>query len=55
MWMKIEDEDKEFEGEDKAEVPSVLPEEMVLPLPSNIISVELKVSLESLRLVEREL
>ena len=27
----------------------------MLPLPSNIISVELKVSLESLRLVEREL
>jgi hypothetical protein len=49
------DEDDEFEEPDEAEVPSVLPEEVVLPLPSNIISVELRVPLESLRLVEREL
>ena len=52
---ETKDEDEEFEGEDEAEIPSVLPVEMVLPLPSNIISVELKVSLESLRSVEREL
>ena len=48
-------EDDEFEGEGEAEVPLVLPEEIVLPLPSNIISVELRMPLESLRLVEREL
>jgi hypothetical protein len=33
----------------------VFPEEVMLPLPSNIISVELREPLESLRLVEREL
>lgn len=49
------DEDHELEEPDQAEVPSVLPEEVVLPLPSNIVSVELTMSLESLRLVEREL
>jgi len=49
------DDDDEFEGEDEAEVPLVLPEDVVLPLPSNIISVELRMPLESLRLVEREL
>ena len=49
------EEDHECEEQDEAKVPSVLPEEVVLPLPSNIISDELKVSLESVRLVEREL
>jgi hypothetical protein len=48
-------EDNKFEGEDKAEVPLVFPEEVMLPLPSNIISVEFREPLESLRLVEREL
>jgi hypothetical protein len=49
------DEDHEFEGQDEAEVPSVLPEEVMLPLPSNIISTEVRAPIESLRLVEREL
>ena len=34
------DEDNELEEQDKAEVPLILPEEVVLPLPSNIISVQ---------------
>ena len=38
------DEDLNYE-EDEAEVPSVLPEVVVLPLPSNIISFKLKSSL----------
>ena len=49
-----DDEDYYYE-EDESEAPSVLPEAIVLPLPSNIISVKLKASLESLILVEREL
>jgi hypothetical protein len=48
-------EDDEFEGEDEAKVPSVFPEEVMLPLPSNSILVEFREPLESLRLVEREL
>ena len=47
--------DFNYEEEDEAEVPSVLPEVVVLPLPSNIISDKLRPSLESLRSVEREL
>jgi hypothetical protein len=49
------DGDYELEEQDEAEIPSIFPEEVVLPLPSGIISIELKASLESLRLVEREL
>ena len=49
------EEDFDFEEQDEAEVPSVLPEVVVLPLPSNIDSVGLRASLESLRSVEREL
>jgi hypothetical protein len=48
-------EDDEFEGKDEAEVPSVFLEEVILFLPSNIISVEFEELLKSLRLVEREL
>jgi hypothetical protein len=48
-------EDDEFEGEGEAEAPSVFPEEVMLSLPSNIISVEFREPLESLRLVKREL
>ena len=48
------DEDNKFERQDKAEVPLILPEDVVLPLPSNIISVELRKPLECLILVERE-
>ena len=49
------DEDNGLEEQDEAEAPFILPEEVVLPLPSNIISVELWEPLESLILVEREL
>ena len=49
------DDDDISESQDEAEVPSVLPEEVVLPLPSNIVSVQVRASLESLILVEREL
>ena len=48
--------DKDFNyEEDEAEVPSVLLEVVVLPLPSNIISFKLKSSLDPLRSVKREL
>ena len=49
------DEYFDYEEEDEAEAPSVLPEVVVLPLPSNIISAELRPALDSLRSVEREL
>ena len=49
------DEDVNYEEDDEAEVPSVLPEVVVLPLPSNIISVQLRPNLEPLSSVEREL
>ena len=48
------DEDFNYEI-DEAEVSSVLPEVVVLPLPSNIISFKLKSSLDPLKSVEREL
>jgi hypothetical protein len=44
-----------YEGEDESEAPSVLPETVILPLPSNIISTNLITSLQSLISVEREL
>ena len=47
------DEDFNYK-EDEAEVPSVFPEVVVLPFPSNIISFKLKSSLDPLRSVERE-
>lgn len=43
------------EEEDESEAPSILPEFVVLPLPSNITSIELRPSLEPLKSVEREL
>lgn len=49
------DDDFFYEEEDEAEAPSVLPESVILPLPSNIISVKLRLSLDSLTSVEREL
>ena len=42
------DEDYIFEEQDEAKIPSVLLEMIVLPLPSNIISVEVKQSIQSL-------
>ena len=49
------DEDFNYEDEEESEAPSVPPEAIILPLPSNIISVKVKSSLESLLSVEREL
>jgi hypothetical protein len=49
------DDDFDYEDEDESESPSLLPEAVILPLPSNIISVKLKQSLASLILVETEL
>lgn len=49
------DEDFNYEEDDEAEDPSVLPEVVVLPLPSNIISEKLRPLLEPLISVEREL
>ena len=49
------DEDISYEDEDESESPSVLPELVVLPLPSNIISVEPSPSIRSMMLTENEL
>jgi hypothetical protein len=49
------DEEVYFEDEDEPEAASVLPEAVILPLPSNIVSSKLKSSIESLITVEREL
>ena len=49
------DYDDKFESQDETEIPLVHPEEVVLPLLSNIISVQLRVSHESLMVVEKEL
>jgi hypothetical protein len=51
----LDEEDLYYEEEDDDEAISDLPEMVILPLPSNIISVQLGPSLESLRSVEREL
>ena len=49
------DEDDNFDEEDESKSPSVLPKDVIVPLPSNIISINLKHSLESIFSVEREL
>lgn len=49
------DEDLIGDEEDESEAPSVLPESVVLPLPSNIISVRLGPSVNSMKSTEREL
>lgn len=49
------DDDFDYDEEDESEVPLILPEMLVLPLPSNICSEKLRESLESLMSVEREL
>jgi len=48
------DEDINYEDEDDSEAPSVLPEAVVLPLPSNIVSLKAK-PYNNLITVEREL
>ena len=49
------DEDFDYDEEDESEIPSVLPEMVVLPLPSNISSLQFKSPLQSLITVEIEL
>ena len=49
------DDDFNYEDEDESEAPSVLPEAVILPLPSNIISEKFKSSLETVIALEREL
>jgi len=49
------EEDCDLEEEDETEIPLILPEMVVLPLPSNIISVKVKSSIQSLISVEIEL
>src|SRR6202789_380895 len=49
------DDDCDFEEQDEAEIPLVFPEMVILPLPSKIISVKVKSSIQSLVSVEREL
>jgi hypothetical protein len=49
------DEDLSCDDQDESEAPSVLPESVVLPLPSNIISAKLSPSINSMISTEREL
>jgi hypothetical protein len=49
------DEDLYCEEEDDDEAMSDLPEIVALPLPSNVISISVRPSIESLRSIEREL
>jgi hypothetical protein len=49
------DDDLSCDEEDESEAPSVLPESVVLPLPSNIISPKLSASINSMISTEREL
>ena len=49
------DEDVGGDEEDESETPSTLEESVVLPLPSNIISVKLGPSIKSTKAIEREL
>jgi hypothetical protein len=49
------DDEFNYEDEDVSEVPSVLPEAVVIPLPSNIISEKLKPLIETVISLEREL
>ena len=48
-------EEDAYEEEEDEEAPSELPESIILPLPSNIISKKFGPSFDSLRLTEREL
>ena len=48
-------EEECYYEEDETEAPSVLPEAVILPLPSNIISLKVRQSIESLISIERQL
>jgi len=49
------DDESDGEEEDESESPSVLPEAITLPLPSNITSKKIKSSIQSLVSIERQL
>ena len=49
------DDDAGFEEEDESETPSIPPETVILPLPSNITSKKIKSSIDSLISIERQL
>ena len=49
------DEQIPFEDEDDTEAALILPEAVILPLPSNITSLKVKRSIESITSIEREL
>jgi hypothetical protein len=49
------DDEIDFEEEDEPEAASILPESVILPLPSNIISDKVKPYIQTLISIEREL
>jgi hypothetical protein len=51
----LDEDDDLYEEDDEASSPSVLPEAIVIPLPSNVASPKLRSSIESLISTEREL
>jgi hypothetical protein len=51
----LDEDDDLYEEDDEASSPSVLPEAIVIPLPSNVASPKLKSSIEFLISTEREL
>lgn len=53
--VSLDEEEFYYEAEDESEAPCVLPEAVVLPLPSNIVSEKVRVSIKSLLSTEREL
>jgi len=55
LFDAVPDEDLACDEEDESEAPSLLPESVVLPLPSNIISTNLGPSINSMKSTEREL
>ena len=53
--MEVAPEEDLFNEEDETQAPSILPEEVVLPLPSNIISAKTRSSFKCLISIEMEL
>jgi hypothetical protein len=51
----LDEEEFCYEAEDESEAPGILPEAVVLPLPSNIVSEKVRVSILPLLSTEREL
>ena len=53
--MEVTPEEDLFYEEEETQAPSILPEEVVLPLPSNIISAKTRTSFKCLISIEMEL